>query len=94
MHLFVLYYIYTILVVDKKYEEMVEGKVVRLEERSSIMYRGRYYVPIYKYIYHGEEYETESKYVRFRYWNPIDDSRIVRLKINPLDPYDVKEKIG
>lgn len=90
---FIIWYIYT-LFGNRKYKYEAELIDVRLERKSYGLF-GDCLVPVYRYRYNCSEYETESKYVKISLidWGyyKIDEKVKIRLKVNPDDPYDVKE---
>ena len=86
----IIWYIYT-LFRDRKYTDIVDVTEVRTESRFNVLRGGMYYVPIYKYRYNYREYETESRFIKFPNRGEIDDRVQIKLKVNPDDPYDVKE---
>ena len=90
---FIIRYIYT-LFGNRRYKDEAELIDVRLERKVVGLFED-YLVPVYKYRYNCSEFETESKYVKIylRYWGyyKIDEKVKIRLKVNPDDPYDVKE---
>ena len=77
----------------RRYKDIVEVSEVRLEQCNIIEFGIEfvYFVPVYKFIYNNIEYEVQSQFIRTNLFYEINDKVKIRLRINPDDPYDVKE---
>lgn len=77
----------------RRYKDIVEVSEVRLEQCNITEFGIEfvYFVPVYKFTYNNIEYEAQSQFIRTNQLYEINDKVKIRLRINPDDPYDIKE---